>query len=333
MAKIEKLPSGNYRLRVVVGYADGKPIRKSFTHYDKAKLRLIAAEYTDKHRNAVRRLTVSQALDAFLASKQAVLSPSTMRAYKSMASTLKARHAALCAAYIDDIMPRDMQAFINDLVADGKTPKTVRNFHGLLSASVKFAGHTLPPATLPQMEKAVIHIPDEDMIKKILSAAKGTRLEIPLELAVIGLRRSEICALTLDDLNGSIIHIHNAKVQGLDKKETTKTTKTYSSDRYVRIPEDLAEKIRAQGYVTDYTLHAFSDAFDRLLRSNGLPHYRLHDLRHFFVSYCHNVLRLSDAQIQAITGHKTSAVMRSNYLHSMRDDKTAKLVADAISSL
>lgn len=53
MAKIEKLPSGNYRIRVIVGHTeDGKPIRKSFTHYDKTKLRRIAAEYADAHRNS-----------------------------------------------------------------------------------------------------------------------------------------------------------------------------------------------------------------------------------------------------------------------------------------
>lgn len=53
-------------------------------------------------------------------------------------------------------------------------------------------------------------------------------------------------------------------------------------------------------------------------------------VRHFFVSYCHNVLHLSDAQIQTITGHKTSVVLRNNYLHSMNDDQTGQLVSDKL---
>ena len=73
---------------------------------------------------------------------------------------------------------------------------------------------------------------------------------------------------------------------------------------------------------------ALSHAYNRLLEKNDIPHFRLHDLRHFFVSYCHNVLKLSDAQIQTITGHKTSVVLRNNYLHSMNDDQTGQLVSD-----
>ena len=133
-------------------------------------------------------------------------------------------------------------------------------------------------------------------------------------------------------MNGNVLHIHRAAVYGADKAIHVKSPKTYTSDRYVRIPDALADKIRAQGYVTDFTPAGLSHAFCRLLGDIGVPHYRLHDLRHFFVSYCHNVLHLSDAQIQSITGHKTSVVMQ-NYLHSMHDDAAGRLVVDSLSSI
>lgn len=330
--KIEKLPSGNYRIRVVVGHDEhDKPIRKSFTHHDKTKLRRIAAEYADEHRNVTTLQKVSTAIDAFLDAKTPVLSPSTLRAYTSMSRTLKREHAALCALPVASVTQRDLQKFVNALVAKGNSPKTVRNFHGFLSTVFDFSGNRLPRVSLPQKQPPRIQIPDEDMVARILAAAKNTRLEIPLALATFGLRRSEICALSPEDLSGNMLHIHKAMVYNSENELKEKLTKNYTSDRYVRIPDAVADKIRKTGMVTDYNPAALSHAYTRHLKKNGFPHYRLHDLRHFLVSYCHNVLHLSDAQIQSITGHKTNVVMRNNYLHSMNDNEAGALVADKLS--
>lgn len=332
MAKIERLHSGNYRLRVTVGYTeDGRQIRKSFTHYDKDVLRAMAADYVVKHRNAVQPVRVGDAIDTFLDAKLAVLSPSTVRAYTSLAKTVKTRYAAFCASYVDAVTPRDVQSLVNGLVADGKTPKTVRNVHGFLSAVFKFAGGTLPACDLPQRVRPEIHIPDEPTVHDIKTAAAGTDLEPAVRLALYGLRRSEICAIRPDDLDGNVLHIHAAVVYGADRVAHLKTTKTYSSDRYITIDDGLAGLIR-RGPV-GYTPAALTHAFDRLLAKNGLPHYRLHDLRHFFVSYCHNVLGLSDAQIQAMTGHATSVVLRSIYLHPMNVNTVQAAVASAVAGL
>ena len=330
--KVEKLPSGNYSVRVIIGHDDsGKPIRKRFTHHDKKHLLSVAHSYADKHRNVSRRMTVEQSIDAFLAAKTPVLSPSTVRAYTSLSKSLKANHASFCGLYVDNIRRSDMQKLVNAIAAD-HSPKTVRNVCGFLSAAAMYQGERLPPVTLPQKQKPVIHIPDEDIAKKISEAAKGTRLEVPVALAFFALRRSEICALSPEDLTGDVLHIHKAAVYGADKAIHVKNPKTHTSDRYVRIPSALAAKIREQGYVTDFTPAGLSHAYTRMLAAAGLPHYRLHDLRHFFVSYCHNVLHLSDAQIQSITGHKTSVVMQ-NYLHSMGDDAAGRIVVDSLSNL
>lgn len=329
--KIEKLPSGNYRIQIYLGKDEsGKRIRKSFTHYDKSQLRLIAAQYARSHGNAVSRQTLSEAMDAFIRAKNAVLSPSTIKAYTSMADTLKRSQAKLCGAWLDDITQRDLQKYINSLVEDEKTPKTVQNYHGFLSAVFKYAGETLPHVTLPQKQKPVISIPDEDTVRKMIELSKDTRLEIPILLAVMGLRRSEICAISPEDLDGNVLHIHEAVVYGTGNELIEKTTKTVSSDRYIRIPDHLADLIREKG-VTDYTPAGLSAAFRLFLKKNGFPHFRLHDMRHFFVSYCHNILHLSDAQIQAITGHKTSVIMRASYLHAMETETSGAKVAESIS--
>lgn len=334
MPKIEKTKSGNYTTRVVVGHDEnGAPIRKRFTHYDKAKLRLMVAMYEDSHRAQVRRQTVGEAIDAFLAAKKAVLSPSTLKAYNSLSRTLKAENEPLCASYVDAVTGQEMQEVVNEMLDDGKSAKTIRNYHGFLSAVWKYAGISLPSVTLPRKERPEINVPDRNAVKKILAAAKGTRLELPLALAAMGLRRSEICALSPSDLQGNVLHIHRAAVYDSDGKVQMETTKTYASDRFITLPESTAKLIRKQGYIWNESPVALSDCFQRFLVKNGFPHYRLHDLRHFFVSYCHNVLGLSDAQIQAITGHKTSVVMRANYLHPMNQKKAAAKVATAINKI
>lgn len=334
MAKIEKLPSGNYRVRVTVGHtAEGKPIRKSFTHYDKTKLRRIAAEYADAHRNAMRRVTVSDAIDGFYAAKSAILSPSTARDYKSMGETLKDKHGEFCRLYVDEVTSRELQTVINGMVEDGKKPKTVKNYHGFLCSVFKYVDFSLPRVNLPQAERPDIRIPEAEEVQKIMQAAAGSRLEVPLGLACMGLRRSEICALTLEDLDKNTIHIHRSAVYGADMEIHVKTTKNYTSDRFVVLPDKLAGKIREQGYIWDSTPAALTNCFSLFLKSHGFPHYRLHDMRHFFASYCHNVLKMSDKQIQAITGHKTSETLRRVYLHSLKQSEVNQNVANNMNTL
>lgn len=75
---------------------------------------------------------------------------------------------------------------------------------------------------------------------------------------------------------------------------------------------------------------ALTNCFSLFLKTHGFKHYRLHDMRHFFASYCHNVLKMSDKQIQAITGHKTSETLRRVYLHSLEQEQINRNVAETM---
>ena len=102
---------------------------------------------------------------------------------------------------IHDITALDIQTEINRLAKE-HSPKTVRNYHGFISAVLSVFQPNLKISTLPQKVKNDPYIPSDEDVKKILECAKGTECEIPIILACYGLRRSEICALTLDDLEG-----------------------------------------------------------------------------------------------------------------------------------
>jgi len=90
----------------------------------------------------------------------------------------------------------------------------------------------------------VQYIPTADDIKATLDALKGTEHELAIRLCCFGLRRSEVCALTPEDLDNNTLHISKAVVKDKNRQYVVKTTKTTASDRYVVIPSDLAVQIR-----------------------------------------------------------------------------------------
>ncbi len=122
------------------------------------------------------------------------------------------------------------------------SPSTIRGYMGII--------RQIPETFLLTNvhDITVLDVQDED-IRRILEYAKGTEYEIPLILACYGLRRSEICALTTEDINGDILSITKAKVQGKNNEWIIKTTKTTASKREIIIPTDIANKIHKKGYI------------------------------------------------------------------------------------
>lgn len=96
--------------------------------------------------------------------------------------------------------------------------------------------------TLPQKVKNEPYIPSDDDIKKILEYSKDTEYEIPIVLACYGMRRSEICALTPDDIDGDVVTIDKALVQDENREWVVKMTKTTESTRKIVVPMEIAIK-------------------------------------------------------------------------------------------
>ena len=324
--KIRRLPSGNYNARIEIT-PNGSSERKwkSITAPDRASVRQLAAEYEKKAKNG-RPTTLSEALERYLNAKKAVLSPYTVKGYQIIIDKVKdANLGDICA----DMGRPDAQKIVSAF--SDMSQKTIRNRMGLISAAVRFAGYNMPPVTYPQKKKVETHIPTETEMLKVMQAAAGTEMEIPIALGMMGLRRGEICALQLSDLNRNTLHIHASAVD-IGGKVIVKPPKTFDSDRYVEIPAKLARKIRKQGYVTKLAPEQLSYHFINFLKKQDVEHFRFHDLRHFFASYCHNVLKLSDAQIQKLGGWKTDHMMKRVYIDSMRDEQAAKDAAAGMAS-
>lgn len=315
--KIEKLPSGSYRVRKMYkgqSYTivfDYKPTQKEV-------LQAIAAEL-DKSQGKTQHMTFRQAAEKYVQAKENVLSPRTVKEYSEIPNRLSEQ---FCNLLISDITPLIVQREINDL-AKTKSPKTVRNYHGFISAVLgTFRPELNISTTLPQKIKNEPYVPSDDDIKRILERAAGTRYEIPILLACYGMRRSEICALTLDDINDDVITINKAMVLDKNKKWVTKTTKTTESARTIVVPLEITDKIMEQGYVYKGHPNSISDYLAAEQENLGMPHFTLHKLRHYFASKL-SAMGVPEEEIMKYGGWETDYVMKGVYRHAMEDKNRA----------
>lgn len=323
---ITKLPSGNYRIRKNV---NGTMYSKTVNFKPKKwEADQIIAEMVETGETSTERLTVGLAIDKYIALKENVLSPATIMGY----SRYKKKYPqSLLNKPLSSVTTEQVQLFIDSLTRD-YSPKYVHNVYGLLSAVLGFyRPKFIPAVTLPKLQKKEPYIPVDDDVKRVMEAIEGTEYEIAIALAAFGLRRSEICALTMEDIKDGYIIINKTLVPDKSGKFVINRTNNKSDIRYVNIPEKLEEKIREKGYI--YRKHPDSQYrfLKRTLERLGIPQFSIHKLRHYYASESH-ALQVPDAYILQQGGWKTDHVMKRVYRHAQKD-KIDKMGAPIVEHL
>lgn len=321
---IEKLPSGNYRISEMRNNTryritlDHKPTK------NEAKLLL-----QEKIGTFSDKTVFKKAAESYIDAKSNVLSPSSIRGYKTIIKCQLTEE--FLNMPIESIDLPHIQVLINTL-SNTYAPKTVKNVSAFVMSVLKFYGSDVKSPTLPPKKTKVDYIPSEEDIKRILAEVKGTAYEVPFILGTLGLRRSEICALTPEDLNGNTLTINKALVLNENNEWTLKeTTKTEKSTRSVVVPEYVADLIRENG-ACPVTPHSLYWKLQRVQLKLGIPRFPFHKLRHFFASYMHD-LGYSNKQIQEFGGWKTDHIMKSVYQHAMSMDEVKDNMSKQIGSL
>ena len=151
-------------------------------------------------------------------------------------------------------------------------------------------------------------------------------------MSIYGLRRSEVCALTVEDLSGNVLTINKALVEDSDRKWVIKSTKTEDSARQIIISDYLANLIRQQGYIYNGSAGQIWEYLRTVQDKLGIPRFPLHKMRHFYASYLHD-LGYSPKQIQDSGGWKTSKIMETVYQHALDVEQAKKNMANDIASL
>lgn len=344
MANAKQLPSGSWRVQVYAGKDfSGKRQYLSFTRPTRKEAEYEALQWQLHYKEISRdstAMTLYEATEKYIKSKDGILSPSTIRGYENIR---KNHLKGIMPIRLNRITPVMVQEAINAeskpyTDKHGKTrtrsPKTIRNIHGLLSAVFSeycpsFALNT----TLPQKEIKEQMILEPEQIRALLLAVEGSPMELPILMSVwLCMRASEISGLTWDCINfeaGSIT-IKKAVVRDKDNHWVEKSgPKTTSSRRTIHAPDYIMNKlasIKGNAASNDRVILLSSESmykrFKTILKKNGLPDIRFHDLRHTSASVM-LLLNIPDKYAQARGGWSTNHTMKTVYQHTMASKRTS----------
>ena len=310
--KAEILPSGSYRIKKVV---KGVTYRVTFDHKPSQKeITLALAEKIQDE--GVRNGSFYKYAKEYIQNKKGVVSPATIRTYNTKLEQLS---EGFRNENIYEIDSNKVQSEIS-LFAEDHAPKTTKTLYGFISSVLTAYRPSLKlRVTLPQNIVKKEYEPTNEDIKKLLEHAKNTAYSVPFQLGILGCRRAEICAASIDDLDGNKLWIHRAKVYN-GKWTIKESPKTDASNRIILLPDSLADQIRKQGYIYNGHPNALNKAIHRYQKKLGIPDFKFHALRSYFASYAHS-LGIPDADIMAIGGWETDHIMKKVYRKSMEESK------------
>lgn len=315
MAKVEKLPSGSYRVRVF-SHTDqnGKKIYRSFIDKDKQKVKKMAHEFEDNKTEAQSgEITIKRCIDDYIVSKTGVLSPSTIKSYRQ----IQAKYFdSINEMYVSRITSKDIQYLVSELSRD-RSAKTVFNIYSLLMAALDQVSDRKYKITLPSRVKPQLTIPDdEDVINLIKSADDEIKLCVILA-SICALRRGEIMALKYGDIirDMNAIYIHADMVQDEKRQWIYKDMpKTASGVRRIQISKNLLNMIPegpADEFIFKMSPDAMSHKFTKTKKKLGI-NCRFHDLRHYSTSV-RGYLGIPAKETQAVGGWASLKMIQDVY--------------------
>ncbi len=262
------------------------------------------------------------------------------------------------------LRPAHVQQVIDCAISAGLAPRTVagiyRTLHGALVQAIRWQLLSVNAAAAvrpPRPDRPKLDSPDAAKVAKVLAAARGTRLYVPLALiASSGLRRGEVLALCWRDLDLDAGHLRvTASLQAVGGEFVFFDPKTDRSRRTVGLPPATIALLRAhrreqaerrlllgeawadmnlvfeRGDGRPFPPDSLSRDWYRLVHRIGLPDLRLHDLRHAYAT------RLLEAGVHPkvvseALGHSSVAFTMDVYQHLMptMQDAATRAIEEAL---
>ena len=313
-----KLPSGSWFVRVMI---DGKSISITKPTKKECQAEAVALKTGIKKKNiAPEEMTLKEAYKKHIAKNEAIWSPSTTAGYTRLSKNTFQNLMEYKLKNIDSDM---IQREINLMKREKKSPKYISNAVGFLKSILRtYAPGMDLDFTLPQKKKPDLRMLDDDEIKKVLQAAQGDPVELPVLLALwLGMRLSEIRGLKYKDIKKGRIHVCRAIVDDKDGHGIEKGTKTYSGDRWLDLPDYISGLIgdgSPEDYIVSLSGQAIYKRFSRLLEKAGVEHCRFHDLRRANAAAMIR-LGIDSKYAQQRNGWSTDYMYKQVYAYTMPD--------------
>lgn len=277
---------------------------------------LIHEKVMEAEPNICKKDSFEHSCNKYIEIKSNVLSPSTIRGYRTIIRSLSESFRKTPTASMTQEL---IQVEVNNYALD-HSPKSTRNLHGFISAVLAVYRPRLNiSTTLPQKRKFEPYTPSEDDIQRILTEVSGTKYEAAYRLGCYGMRRGEICAITAADLSGNILRINKSLVYTDDAEWIIKPfPKTTESERKIYIDDNLADLIRSQGYAYNENPERLSKHLKVVCRDLDIPEFRFHDLRAFYATLAHSS-GIPDKYIMAHGGWSSANIMDRVYKRAFSD--------------
>lgn len=278
-----------------------------------------------KKANKPENITLRNAIDRYIEDRSAILSPSTVRGYRTLQAN---RFQDIMDIPVAKITTQAVQRAVN---ADARTvsPKTIKNALGLVTGVLGYYEVEIGKLTLPEQQKQEKQIYTQEELRILLDAIRGESIEIVVLLAAwLGLRRSEILGLRWDaiDYKKGSIRISEAVVPGADHKWVAKGTKTAASTRVLSCPRYILDVLRRTERKGDRIVTVHPETIRRHMEAVcekvGIPYIGLHALRHQNASTM-LLLNVPDKYVMERGGWSNTATPKSVYQHTMQEGRTA----------
>lgn len=308
-----KLPSGSWFVRVTVDgqtHSITRPTKKECLNEAMA-VKSRAKEIT-RH-NAV---TLTKAIDNYIEARENILSPSTIRGYKTIQ---KMRFQSAMHKIVQDMTAEQWQRLVN---AEAKkcSAKTLKNAWGFISSVILETTGQRVTVRLPQVIANDLPYLTAEQIPAFLAAIKGEYCEIAILLGLSGLRRSEILAVKWEDIDlaSGCIYVRGSAVLDKNQKLVYRSeNKNVTSRRTVPflLPQ-LREAVQAAPKRGEYAVtcnpNTIWQATNRACRRAGLPEIGSHGLRRSFASLAYH-LNIPEAVTMKAGGWSDIYTMRKIY--------------------
>lgn len=366
---IRQRADGTWEARVTMGTnpTSGKPVRKSIYGKTQKEVRqkmtailgsMDKGTYQPESKATVRTW-MNEWLETFCTNK---LKGYTLTSYRGIVDNHINKH--LGALPLQSVRGSDIQRMYNKMIADGLSPKTVKNvgavMHKAFGMAVKqgmIAANPCDAAELPAMQQHEIKPLTDEEIPLFLQAIQEDEMGNAYALCLLaGLREAECLGLSweqVDFARGAITICQQLQ------KEKTKGGKymivpfTKSNKPRTIYPPQLAfdylkseqlrqaEKKLAAGQMWDnpnnlvftnagggnLAISTFYKTFKRIATAIGRPDARPHDLRHTCATVA--IASGSDVKsVQDLLGHATASFTLNVYAHSsekMKEDTAARM--------
>ena len=243
--------------------------------------------------------------------------------------------------YVEEITATDVHAYINSLIQNQYSQKSISTAKSILNMIFNFAilnGYIINnpvqiitlPANLPKKPRK---LPKDEELRIVSENYTGFDF-LPYFLLNTGLRKSEALALTYDDIDfeNECINVDKVLVYDNDRPVIKPKTKTEKGERYVTLLKRVADKIPRdkKGLIfcnedgTPFTNRNYDTHWKHWKKKHNVS-ITAHQLRHAYATMLYEV-GVEDLEAQGLMGHADISTTRSIYTHirSKRKKETAE---------